>query len=329
MTIPTRENKPLVSVIVPVYNTEQYLVQCLQSLLKQSLTSIEIVVVNDASPDQCAAILARYQAQFDGRLIVIEHDRNRGLASARNTGLAHANGQYIGFVDSDDYVAPDMYEHLVRAALTHQAEVVSCGMALESGEHRERLVFKSAVENTSACNKLFSRRLIHQAQLRFADGQLFEDEVFVLKALMTSSAIHQVAQLGYIYRANPNGICRSEGQDSQRLFARMRTMTDLLVSIEPQQQENSHQQLLLLALCRHAMLQLNTKVSWHELRGYWLYTHHLIVRYGLDRHHEALADNYFVRCFKVGSEQLLRLWMWQRVQGATSWLKTIVRFGKS
>ena len=98
---------PLVSILVPVYNVEDYLERCLDSLLQQSLTQIEIVCVNDGSTDKSAEILEEY-AKKDNRIVVV-HKKNGGLPSARNAGLDVAKGKYVGFVDSDDYVDKDMF----------------------------------------------------------------------------------------------------------------------------------------------------------------------------------------------------------------------------
>ncbi|GGA83863.1 hypothetical protein GCM10011369_27350 [Neiella marina] len=314
-------NQPLISVIVPVYNTVQYLGQCLDSILEQTLTDIEIIVVNDASPDQSSMLLKRYQQQYGNRIKVVTHATNRGLAAARNTGLDHAKGQFIGFVDSDDFIVADMYEQLLSASLQQGAELAVAGMTLQSTEHSQVLAFKSKVENTSACNKLFARQLIKRAQLRFAHGQLFEDEVFVLQAFMHAKRIAYVDHAGYIYRANEQGICRRKGQDQHRLHARMATITDLLATTKPQYLAVAHQQMLLLALCRHAMLQLQSSVDWYDLRNYWLFSRHLIERYQLNRQFDAMADDYFVRHFKSGSDQLGRLWLWFHSQQLRRWLQ--------
>lgn len=119
------KRQPLVSVLVPVYKTEQFLEECLDSLINQTLKDMEIICVNDGSPDNCKSILKRY-AEKDSRIVVVNKE-NGGLPSARNAGLDAAKGKYVGFVDSDDYVQPDMFERLLQTAEKYNCEIVVCG----------------------------------------------------------------------------------------------------------------------------------------------------------------------------------------------------------
>ena len=105
--------EPLISVIVPVYKVEQYLDECVQSIINQTYKNLEIILVDDGSPDRCPEMCDEYARQ-DSRIKVI-HKPNGGLSSARNAGIDIARGEYIGFVDSDDYIAHDMYEKLYNA----------------------------------------------------------------------------------------------------------------------------------------------------------------------------------------------------------------------
>ena len=120
-----------VSIIVPVYNVEQYLERCVCSLTGQTLREIEIILVDDGSPDQCPRLCDEFAA-CDQRIKVI-HKKNEGLGFARNAGIAAATGEYIGFVDSDDYVAPQMYEKLYNAAKMHGAQLSMCGFCCVGG----------------------------------------------------------------------------------------------------------------------------------------------------------------------------------------------------
>ena len=119
-----REKKPLISVVVPVYNVEKYLPKCLDSLLAQSWQELEIIVVDDGSPDNSWDIMQEY-ARRDSRVRPIRQ-KNGGLSAARNAGVEAARGEWIGFLDSDDYVAPEMYERLYRAAAEQGAQMAVC-----------------------------------------------------------------------------------------------------------------------------------------------------------------------------------------------------------
>ena len=117
---------PKISVIVPVYNVERYLDRCIQSILNQTLKELEIILVDDGSPDNCPALCDEY-AQKDARIKVI-HKKNEGLGFARNAGLNLASGKFVSFLDSDDWVAPAMYETLYRVAEKMKCDTVYCSL---------------------------------------------------------------------------------------------------------------------------------------------------------------------------------------------------------
>ena len=117
---------PLISVIIPVYNVEKYLKKCIDSVINQTYTNLEIILVSDTSPDNCEKICDDY-AEKDSRIKVIHKEKN-GLSAARNAGIDIASGKYIGFVDSDDYIALDMYELLYKNILKENADISACGL---------------------------------------------------------------------------------------------------------------------------------------------------------------------------------------------------------
>ena len=117
--------KPLISVIVPVYNVKQYLRRCVDSILKQTYENIEIVLIDDGSTDESGAICDRY-AQKDVRVKVI-HKENGGLSDARNKGMQEARGEYFAFVDSDDYIAKDYIAYLFELIVENKAQISLCG----------------------------------------------------------------------------------------------------------------------------------------------------------------------------------------------------------
>ena len=121
--------QPLISIIVPVYNTEMYLDKCVTSLINQTYRNIEIILVDDGSTDNSGKMCDSY-AQKDNRIKVI-HQTNAEVGAARNVGLKNVSGQYIGFVDSDDYVEHDMYEVLLKTLLQNNVSIVSCSYFYE------------------------------------------------------------------------------------------------------------------------------------------------------------------------------------------------------
>ena len=117
-------NKPMISIIVPVYNVESYLADCVDSITAQTFKDIEIILVDDGSPDSCGQICDDY-AKTDKRIRVI-HKQNGGLSDARNAGIQLASGRYLGFIDSDDYIATDMFERLYNSIIETDSDIAMC-----------------------------------------------------------------------------------------------------------------------------------------------------------------------------------------------------------
>ena len=128
-----------ISVIVPVYNAEEFLPQCLDSILAQTLTELEIICIDDGSPDNSGKILDDY-AKKDNRIIVI-HQNNGGVSLARNTGIKNAAGKYIGFVDPDDWIDKDFYQNLYQAAEDYQADIVGTGFCSFKNNKKKTNIF--------------------------------------------------------------------------------------------------------------------------------------------------------------------------------------------
>ena len=121
------ENKPKVSIIVPVYKVEKYLRRSMDSLVNQTLDGVEIICINDGSPDNCLNILKEYKEKYTDKNIVIIDKKNEGVWKGRFDGIKAATGEYIGFTDSDDYIALDYAEKLYNAAKQSQADISICG----------------------------------------------------------------------------------------------------------------------------------------------------------------------------------------------------------
>ena len=128
----------LVSVIVPVYKVEFYLSECIESILKQTYQNLEIILVDDGSPDDCGSICDKY-AQQDKRIKVF-HKNNEGLSEARNYGIERATGDYLSFVDSDDWIEPDMFETLVSVVVVNDSDIVCCGYYREYNGYKETIL---------------------------------------------------------------------------------------------------------------------------------------------------------------------------------------------
>lgn len=203
--------KPKLSIIVPVYNVELYLHKCIKSILTQSFTDFELILVNDGSQDNCKNICEEYSL-LDSRIRVI-NKANGGLASARNAGLDIARGDFIGFVDSDDYIEEDMYELLYNSVIEHHADVAECSINIINidksihqiqntgeifvgdNEYALTQLLNNGYRN-SVWNKIYNRELF--INLRFPN-KLYEDGFLVYKILLKSRKYVFIGKSKYNY----------------------------------------------------------------------------------------------------------------------------------
>lgn len=183
-------NEPLISVIVPIYKVERYLRKCVESILHQTYSNLEVILVDDGSPDGCGKICDEF-AQADSRVKVI-HKKNGGLSDARNAGIDIASGDFFSFIDSDDWIEPDAYEAMVKAAEKYDAKLVCAGRYDEEEatgiatvglcpEQEEfvpakeliRRIFRWDHLDSAAWDKLYARELF--AEIRYPVGRVVED----------------------------------------------------------------------------------------------------------------------------------------------------------
>ena len=190
------------SVIVPVYKAENTLRKCVDSLLAQTVEDLEVILVNDGSPDGSASILEDYAACFPDR-IRTKTLTNGGQGRARNFGLEMARGEWIGFVDSDDWVQPDMYEKLIAAAEGQNCDIAVCDI-LQCFADGSTQVLRAWREGEplsaagSACDKVFRRSLVEE--LRFPEGLWYEDFAFSALALSRAGKLSCLPEALYCYR---------------------------------------------------------------------------------------------------------------------------------
>lgn len=218
---------PLVSIIVPVYNVEQYLRQCLDSLINQTLQDIEIICVNDASPDNSGMILDEYVAK-DKRIVILNHEKNQGLGPARNTGVACAKSPYIGFVDSDDYVSTTMFESLYKAITTNESQMAWCATTsiTDDGIVKEKTIIPAGnytvleVLNNPLLypgilpvwNKLFCTDLIKDIkQLPIVS----EDQPLLAEYFLKCERITLINEPNYFYRNRQGTLSKPEGHTTK------------------------------------------------------------------------------------------------------------------
>ena len=181
---------PKVSVIVPIYNVEKYLEKCINSLLSQTLEDIQIILVNDGSKDNSGNIAKEYEKNNKDRVIYVEKE-NGGLSDARNYGLKYATGNFIAFLDSDDYIEKNAYEEMYNKAIEEDADYVECDFIWEFPNKTrvdKQYTYKNKKEMLSfvrvvAWNKLIKRQLIIDNNLEFPKGLRYEDVEFTYKLI--------------------------------------------------------------------------------------------------------------------------------------------------
>lgn len=221
-------NNPLISVIVPVYKAEVYFEKCVKSIINQTYKNLEIILVNDGSPDRCGEMCDEFAKQ-DSRIHVI-HKENGGQSSARNAALDIMTGDYVGFVDSDDWIEPNMYEHLYNLISENNAQISACGTKLESAigktsyfnshypDESETKIYTmlEALEESfnnqritySPCDKLYDSKIF--SELRFTESRIYEDMEIIPKCLEMADIIVYNPTPLYHYNLTEQSTIRGE-----------------------------------------------------------------------------------------------------------------------
>lgn len=220
------EEMPLVSVIIPIYNVEEYLEQCINSVVNQTYQNLDIILVDDGSPDHSPEICDAWAVK-DSRIQVI-HKRNGGLSDARNAGLRCVQGRYIAFVDSDDWIAVHMIENMVHAMLNHKADMVICQFmkVYPNGEKEKpfpRGDGKEEILNQRQLLELLAedRKVTHHVWRKlykaeyvpkdiFPIGRNYEDTCVMPDLAMPCKKVVYISDAYYFYRVNENGIVNTQ-----------------------------------------------------------------------------------------------------------------------
>ena len=272
--------RPLISVIVPIYGVEKYLEQCLDSILNQTYRQLEIILVDDGSPDRCGDICDRYASQ-DSRIKVI-HQTNQGLSAARNAGMDIAIGEYISFIDSDDYIVPQYYEKMLEGFKQYpDAPIIACLIyqdkdgqitRLSPNWHTTQPVFHSSLTFCEECllgkmtvavwNKLFRAELLKD--IRFRVGRIFEDSLFmhdlspILKQYPGDVVV--IPHYLYYYRIRQGSICHGE---EPNIIGSLHSYLDIITESKEQNPEFAQK---LEIQCQQNIINFNGQL---ELNKEW------------------------------------------------------------
>lgn len=287
-------NTPKISIIVPIYNVEAYLDRCMQSLIMQTLREIEIIMVDDESPDNCPTICDNYAKQ-DSRIKVI-HKKNGGLGFARNSGLEIATGKYIAFLDSDDFVDISMYETLYNTATQYNLDTVFCGFnqyssynikskqevstfTIYEGKDIKEKVLLNMIAGTpeqkedrtlfmSVWHAIYSNKLIQKNNIRFCSEReiISEDIVFDIDYLTQAQRVAYIPDCLYYYCLNESSLSRIFRKDRNDKIITM--YEKLIMKAEEfnwQNDEKLRIMRLFIGYSRNAMIDLcNSNIKFRE-----------------------------------------------------------------
>ena len=244
---------PAISVLIPVYNVEEYLEECVESVLKQSLQDFEIILVDDCSSDNSRNICKKLEGN-DKRIKVIYHKNNRGVSAARNTCLRAAIGKYIAYVDSDDIIKPEYLMEMYQLAEKYDADVVATGgteyKLNEKGEWVEGVKIELANENLilteditermanmaqykfspNIWSKLINRRVFVENEICRFEAIQFEDVLFHFPLLYSAKRYILSPCNSYLYRQSPESICR--GSNLEKTKKAMRSILGCMKSVD-------------------------------------------------------------------------------------------------
>ena len=214
-----------VSVIVPIYNVETYLKRCIDSLLAQTLEDIEIILVNDGATDNSGYIAKKYYLENPQKIFYLEK-KNGGLSDARNFGIKHASGDYIAFLDADDYAESTTYEEMYNKAIEENCDYVECDFIWEY-EKKSKLDIRKDYKNKKemftnvrvvAWNKLIKRELIEENKLFFSQGLRYEDTEFTYKLIPYINKFSYVNKKFIHYTQRKNSIANNQNENDKDIF---------------------------------------------------------------------------------------------------------------
>ena len=262
------KNNPLISVLIPVYNVEKYVERCILSVLNQTMQEgVEVIIVNDCTPDSSMDIIAKvlntysdkYSHDTPMKIHIINHDKNRGVAAARNTAISHATGDYIVQVDSDDYIEPEMLATMYNKATEENADIVICDYYIQFTHHKvlckqtyiEKDIYFGEIiagYHTSLWNKMIKKELYDKYSIKDIEGlDCGEDYIVLLPIMYYASQIVYIPSAFYNYvKINPNSITKKMTKKViQNIFHRIEYANQFVIKHNLKQHEKNLAHLIL------------------------------------------------------------------------------------
>ena len=216
---------PKVSIIVPVYNVEKYIGKCLETLVKQTLEDIEIIIVNDGSKDKSIEIINKFIEKYPKKIVYLEKE-NGGLSDARNYGIPYAKGEYIAFLDSDDYIEKDTYEQMYKIAEEENSDMVECDFYWEYPNKIKKdigQVYSNKKEmlqkvRVVAWNKLIRKSILEKTKIQFPKGLRYEDVEFTYKLIPNLNKVSFFKKPCIHYIQRENSISNVQNERTKEIF---------------------------------------------------------------------------------------------------------------
>ncbi len=216
---------PKVSVIVPVYNVEKYIEKCLNTLVNQTLQDIEIIVVNDGSTDNSEKIINEFLEKYPEKIVYLKKE-NGGLSDARNFGIPYAKGEYIAFVDSDDYVETFMYKEMYEIAKKENSDMVECDFIweypnksrIDTGEIYNNKKEMAQKVRVVAWNKLIKKSILDETKIEFPKGYRYEDLEFTYKLIPYLDKVSFLKKPCVHYIQRDNSISNTQNERTKEIF---------------------------------------------------------------------------------------------------------------
>lgn len=247
-------NNLQISIIIPIYNVEQYLPKCLDSIFCQDipLSIYEVICVNDCSPDKSRDIILKYQQKYEN-LILIDHEKNSKQGAARNTGLAQAKGEYIWFVDSDDYIQNNCLGKLLSTALENKLDILHFNA--QKFTHQDKIEgyknYRSISVETDVIEgyrfhqeynyndvtkepwaQLYKKDFLTENNLLFLEHTFYEDAIHTLNAALISKRFKYISDVCYFYRVNPSSVVTNVNRKGELLANRVKQLINIMQLIQ-------------------------------------------------------------------------------------------------
>ena len=254
-----------ISVVVPVYNTKEYLEECLDSLIAQTLDDIEIIIVNDGSTDGSADICKKYAKKYNNIKYISQ--KNQGQSAARNAGVRVAKGEYVGFVDSDDHIKDDMYEFLYNNALRHNVAISACGFMLGNRNPLRKGICKlynkaEALDyyllpgyfEIMIWNKIYKKELFDKVQ--FMPRKITEDVPTIYRLIAEGNGIYYDSTPKYFYRSRPGSVSRKKFSSDE-----YRTLEDIDEIVKYMEENKLHPKLVYIGWALWSILVFTRSIN--------------------------------------------------------------------